>query len=87
MMANMSEEAKGVAKKPGKQNQKDLIISIEHIVTSDADMRLSHAIDILLKAAEKNTIAEEEKLPRYSPREEGLTGSKPNKAVKGQQDV
>lgn len=75
-----------MAKKPGKQNQKDLIIRIEHIVTSDADMRLSHAIDILLKAAEKNTIAKKEKPLPHSPRGEGWTSAKLAEAKKGQQD-
>ena len=35
----------------------------------------------------KAAIAEEAKLPRHSPREEGLTGGKLSEAVKGQRNV
>jgi len=76
-----------VAKRQRKQNNKCLTVIVRHVATPNAKQRLSRVVDILLKAAEKNTIAEEEKLPRHSPREEGLTGSKPSEAVKGQQDV
>ena len=75
-----------VAKKQGK-NQKRLVVSIRQIASPDAEAKLSHAIDILLKAAAKSTIAEEEKLPRHSPREERLTDGKLSEAVKGQENA
>ena len=74
-----------VAKKQGK-NQKRLVVSIRQIASPDAEAKLSHAIDILLKAAAKSTIAEEEKLPRHNPRGEGWTSVKLAEAKKGQQD-
>ena len=70
-----------MAKKQGKRNQISLVVSMRHVVTPDADTRLSRVVNILLKAAtrgtivsEKETVAEKEKSPHHIPREEGLTG-------------
>lgn len=41
-----------MAKKQGK-NQKRLVVSIRQIASPDADAKLSHAIDILLKAEQR----------------------------------
>jgi hypothetical protein len=77
----------GVAKRQRKQNDKCLTVIVRHIAAPDAKQRLSRVVNILLKTAAKSTIAEEEKLPRSSSREEGLTGGKLSEAVKGQQNV
>ena len=82
-----NEKVNRSAKEQRTHNKKVLAVIVRHVATPNAKQRLPRVVDILLKAAEKNMIAEEEKLPRHSPREEGLTGSKPSETVKGQQNV
>jgi len=36
-------------KKQGRQNQEQLVVSVRHIHTPDADLRLSRALDMLLE--------------------------------------
>lgn len=44
-----------MAKKQGKQNQKHLVVNIHQVATPDSNARLSHAIDVLLRAAASGT--------------------------------
>ena len=76
-----------MAKRQRKQNDESLTIIVRHVATPDAKQRLCRVANILLKASAKSTIVEEEKLPRRSPREEWLTGSKLSEAVKGEQNA
>ena len=56
------------------QNQKHLIVSIQHVTTADAGERLSHAIDILLKAAARGTTKSEDSIKgKRGPARGGLT--------------
>lgn len=86
-MRNANEEINRSAKERRTHNKKGLTLIVRHVATPNAKQRLSRVVNILLNAAAKSTIAEEEKLPRHSPREEGLTGNKLSEEVKGQQDV
>ena len=44
-----------MARKQDKQNQKRLVVNVHHVATPDAKERLSRAIDILLRAAARDT--------------------------------
>jgi len=44
-----------VAKKQDKRNKKRLVVSVRHVATPDAKERLSHAVDVLLRAAARDT--------------------------------
>jgi len=67
--------------------QKQLRVQMKYVPAPDAKQRLSRVVNILLKATAKSTTAGEEKLPRHTPREEGLTSGKLSEVVKGQQNV
>jgi hypothetical protein len=57
-------------------------VKLRHVVVPDADIRLSRAIDILLRSAARKAAASEESInakkeeepPRESPAEDTLTG-------------
>ena len=51
-----------MAKKQGKQNQKHLVVNIHQVATPDSNARLSHAIDILLRAVAKITARSEDSI-------------------------
>lgn len=44
-----------MAKKQGKQNHKRLVVSYRYVATPDGNARLSRAIDILLRAATRDS--------------------------------
>ena len=60
-----------MAKRQRKQNDKCLTVIVRHVAAPDAKQRLSRVVNILLKAAAKSTIAEEEKL--WKPEEDETT--------------
>ena len=75
-----------VGKRRGREIEKPLLVTIRYVATNEASQRLSHALRILLQAAERNhtasgksMVAKDEKLTLYTPSEEG--------AEKGQQDA
>lgn len=86
-MRNTNEEANRSTKERRTRNKKGLTVIVHHLAAPDAKQRLSRAVNILLKVAAKSTAAEEEKLPRHTRREEGLTSGKLSEKVKGQQNV
>jgi len=70
-----------VAKKQDKQNQKRLVVSMRHVATPDGNARLSHVVEILLRAAARGTTksegsidAKKEGPPHQAPAENTLTG-------------
>ena len=85
-MRNANEEINRSAKERRTHNKKGLTLIVCHVATPDAAQRLSRVVDILLKAAEKNTIAKKEKPLPHSPRGEGWTSVKLAEAKKGHQD-
>ena len=86
-MRNTNEEANRSTKERRTRNKKGLTVIVHHVAAPDAKQRLSRVVGILMKAAVKSTIVEEEKTPPYAPSEEGLTGGKLSETVKGQQNV
>ena len=61
-------------KKHRKHNKKPLVISLRYVATPDSNTRLSHAIDILLRAAARSTTKSEDSIRRTkSPAGDGLT--------------
>ena len=50
-------------KRETRQNNKRLAVSIHHVAIPDVDQRFSRAMDILLKAAARDTTEEQESLP------------------------
>ena len=44
-----------MAKKQDKQKQKRMVVTMRHVTTPDAEKRLSHAMEILLRAAARDT--------------------------------
>ncbi len=75
-----------VGKRRCREIEKPLLVTIRYAATNGASQRLSHAIRILLRAAErdgtasgKSMVAEDEKLTLYTHREQGIE--------KGQQDA
>ena len=70
-----------MAKKQGTRNQKSLVVSIRHMVTTDSNGRLSRTIDILLRAAARgasqskgNPGAKREEPLRQDPATDDPTG-------------
>ena len=60
----------------GKQNRSQLIAEVKHCVVQDAELRLSRAVDILLRSAlrepEGSTNVEKEEQPPQDSRPEGV---------------
>ena len=65
-----------MAKKQDKQNQKRLVVSMRHVATPDGNARLSHVVEILLRAAARGTTKSEDSIKgKKGPAGDGLTGS------------
>jgi len=63
-----------VAKKQDKQNQKRLVVSMRHVATPDGNARLSHVVEILLRAAARDATKSEDSIKEKAPAGNSLTG-------------
>ena len=63
-----------MAKKQTRENKKRLVVSIRHVAAPEADVRLSRALGILLKAAARDSTKSEDDIKgKKGPAGDSLT--------------